>query len=45
MITKTPLIFKQSKVGCESFKVTDITVNKREISSVIPKHLLRNEDV
>jgi len=43
MITKTPLIFKQSKAGCESFKVTDITVNKREISSVIPKHLLRNE--
>ena len=43
MITETPLIFKQSKEGCESFKVTNLTVNKREISDVIPKHLLRSE--
>ena len=43
MITETPLIFKQSKEGCTSFKVTDITVDKRKISDVIPKHLLRTE--
>ena len=44
MITETPLIFKQSKQGCASFKVTNSSVEKRDIRNVIPNHLLRSEE-